>query len=101
MQRKRVIVWGTGLFGLDGLRAVIDHPDLELVGLHAHSPAKQGQDAGTLAGVAATGVIATNDAAELLALDADCIVYFSSVAGRMAEATAEVVPFLERGTCLS
>ena len=42
----RVIQWGTGNVGFHSLRHIIRHPDLELVGVHAHSPAKIGNDAG-------------------------------------------------------
>ena len=37
------------------LRAVIEHPELELVGLYVYSEAKEGQDAGTLCGLATDG----------------------------------------------
>jgi 4-hydroxy-tetrahydrodipicolinate reductase len=57
------------------LRAVIDHPDLELVGLFVYSDAKAGKDAGELCGVASTGVIATRDIEEILGLQADCVLY--------------------------
>ena len=33
----RVVHWGTGNTGRPGLRGIIDHPDLELVGLYVHS----------------------------------------------------------------
>lgn len=98
MSKKRVIVWGTGPIGATGLRALIDHPEYELVGLHAWADHKVGLDAGDLAGVHPTGVIATNDAAALLALGADCLAYFGNYASREAECVAEVVPFLEAGT---
>ena len=41
----RVIQWGTGNVGIRSLRAVIGHPDLELVGLWVHSANKVGVDA--------------------------------------------------------
>ena len=40
----RVIQWGTGNVGYHSLRHILRHPDLELVGLHAYSAAKQGVD---------------------------------------------------------
>jgi hypothetical protein len=98
MSRKRVICWGTGYLGMHGLRKIMGHPGLELVGLQVWSPSKVGQDAGVLAGGQAIGVRATNDRKTLLDLKADCIVYFSSTVGRDADAVAEVVPFLEAGT---
>jgi hypothetical protein len=61
--------------GRAAIGAVIDHPDLELVGCWVHSSDKAGRDAGELAGRDAIGVAATDDAAALLALDADCVLY--------------------------
>lgn len=98
MSKKRVIVWGTGPIGMTGLRALIDHPEYELVGVHAWADHKVGHDAGDLAGVHKTGIIATNDTSALLALGADCLAYFGNYASREAECVAEVVPFLEAGT---
>ncbi|BBZ70352.1 NAD(P)H-dependent amine dehydrogenase family protein [Mycobacterium paraseoulense] len=98
MSRKRVIVWGTGPIGATGLRALIDHPEYELVGVHAWAEHKIGRDAGELVGLGPTGVIATNDVAALLALNADCLAYFGNYASREAECVADVVPFLEAGT---
>ena len=98
IRRKRVIAWGTGPIGMTGLRNLIGHPEYELVGLHAWSPEKIGRDAGTLAGVEPTGIIATNNTAELLALNADCLAYFGCYSGREAECVAEVTQFLEAGT---
>lgn len=71
----RVVQWATGNIGLRSLRAVIEHPDLELVGLYVYSDAKVGQDAGELCGLGPTGVVATRDEAAILALKADCVLY--------------------------
>ncbi len=71
----RVVQWGTGNVGRRALRAILDHPELELVGLHAYSSEKQGVDAGPLAGVAPMGVLATGDVEALLALRPDCVSY--------------------------
>lgn len=96
---RRVIVWGTGTLGRVGLRLVIEHPELELVGLHAWSDEKQGKDAGEVAGLdIRTGVIATNDCNALLALRADCIAHFPSSVGREEQLVDELVPFLRAGT---
>jgi len=97
-KRRRVIIWGTGHYGHEGLRCAIEHRNLEVVGVHAHSPDKVGRDVGELCGMAPIGLRATNDAAALLALEADCLLYYATIANRDAEAVAEVVPFLERGT---
>jgi len=71
----RVIQWATGNVGTHALRAIIERPDLELVGLRVYNPDKEGADAGTLAGLPETGVRATTDVDTLLALDADCVNY--------------------------
>lgn len=57
------------------LRAVIDHPDLELAGLYVYSEAKEGRDAGDIARREPTGIIATRDMQEILALDADVVLH--------------------------
>jgi 2,4-diaminopentanoate dehydrogenase len=94
----RVIHCGTGNIGLEALRGIIHHPDLELVGQYVSSPEKAGKDSGELAGEAASGVIATHDWNELLELDADCLCYFGNSIGRELQAAMDIVPFLERGT---
>ncbi len=73
--KLRVIHWGTGVSGVRALRAVLDHPAMELVGLWVHSPAKLGRDAGDIAGRGAVGIKATSSIDDLLALDADCVLY--------------------------
>jgi 4-hydroxy-tetrahydrodipicolinate reductase len=71
----RVVQWATGNIGARSLRTVIEHPHLELVGLHVHSPAKVGRDAGELCGLAPVGVAATGKIDDVLALKADCVLY--------------------------
>jgi len=95
--RRRVVVWGTGPIGLPGLRGLINHRDYELVGLHAWGAEKIGRDAGDLAGTGKTGIIATDDAAALLALKPDCLVYQGNYASRELECINDVIPFLEAG----
>jgi 4-hydroxy-tetrahydrodipicolinate reductase len=74
--KYRVIQWATGNVGSRALLRVIEHPDMELVGLWVSSPGKVGKDAGELAGSdQTTGIKATNSAADLIALDADCVLY--------------------------
>ena len=94
----RVVHWGTGNTGRLALRGVLQHPDLELVGLYVHSPDKVGRDAGELIGRDDTGVIATNDVDELLAIDADCLCYLGDGIGpRAAGAVEEMSRFLRAG----
>jgi hypothetical protein len=71
----RVVQWATGAVGKTCLRAVLDHPDLDLAGLYVYAERKAGQDAGTIARYPAAGIIATRDRAEILALDADVVIH--------------------------
>ncbi|WP_231644664.1 NAD(P)H-dependent amine dehydrogenase family protein [Mycolicibacterium baixiangningiae] len=76
MTPLRIVQWGTGAVGTEILTTILDHrPDLELVGVKVYSEAKKGTDAGTLAERAPLGVAATTDTGQILALDADCVVY--------------------------
>lgn len=72
----RVIQWATGATGRHALRLVVEHPDLELVGLVVTNPDKAGRDAGELCGLGTvTGVIASTDVDAVLATPADAVVY--------------------------
>lgn len=71
----RVVQWATGAVGVWGLKQIIDHPDLELVGVWVSSDAKAGKDAGEIADRPPTGVIATTSREEILALDADVVIH--------------------------
>ena len=71
----RVVQWATGSVGVAAIRAVLEHPDLELVGCWVHSKDKAGRDVGDIIGSAAIGVRATDSVEEILALDADAVVY--------------------------
>lgn len=75
MQRYRVIQWATGNIGSRSLQRVIEHPQMDLAGLWVSNPDKVGKDAGALCGLPDTGVLATNDAAALIAMPADCVLY--------------------------
>ncbi|GAA0326807.1 diacylglycerol kinase [Sphingomonas oligophenolica] len=96
--KKRVVHCGTGNIGADGLRGILEHPDLELVGHYVWSADKVGKDSGELVGVAAAGVKATNDWDTLLALNADCISFFGDSIGREKQTANTICRFLERGT---
>ncbi len=73
----RVVQWATGNIGARSLRAVIEHPELELVGVYVFSDAKAGKDAGELSGLGPTGVVATRDVDEIVALEPDCVLYMA------------------------
>lgn len=75
----RVIQWATGAVGTEMISTILDHrPDIELVGARVYSDAKHGVDIGTLVSREPIGVTATTDTAEILALDADLVLYAPS-----------------------
>ena len=92
----RVVQWATGAMGKAVLRTVIDHPGTELAGVYTYSDRKAGRDAGELAGRPATGVIATNDVAEILALDADVVVHAGRI-GPYGSHDEDFIRLLESG----
>lgn len=65
----KVVQWATGNVGIEALRGILQHPELELVGLLAHGEAKDGKDAGTLCGMPPAGVVASRDKEAILALE--------------------------------
>jgi 4-hydroxy-tetrahydrodipicolinate reductase len=79
MTGLRVVQWATGNIGTRSLQHVIGHPGLTLAGVYVTSAAKAGRDAGELCGLPPTGVTATSDTAEILALGADCVLYMPAV----------------------
>ncbi len=92
----RVIQWSTGNVGAFALRNIIDHPELELVGLWVHG-AKAGQDAGDLCGRARVGVRATTDVDRLLTTKADCVCYTATADLRPFDAIEDMCRILESG----
>lgn len=68
----RVVQWGTGAVGVEAIRGILGHPDLELVGVKVYSEDKAGVDAGVLAGGEPIGVTATID---VDTTDIDAVVY--------------------------
>ncbi|HEY5077546.1 MAG TPA: diacylglycerol kinase [Acidimicrobiia bacterium] len=93
----RVVQWSTGNVGTAALRCIIRQPELELVGVWVHSADKEGRDAGELCGLAPTGVLATNDADALVALDADCVSYTATADLRPTDAIADMAKLLRSG----
>ena len=70
-----MVQWATGSVGRAAIKAVLEHPDLELAGCWVHAKAKAGKDVGELVGTGPLGVSATGSIEEILALDADAVVY--------------------------
>jgi 4-hydroxy-tetrahydrodipicolinate reductase len=92
----RVVQWATGNIGTRSLHGVIEHPALTLAGLYVYSPDKAGRDAGELCGLGVTGVLATRDMEEILALKADCVLYMPQACDfddvcRLLESGANIV----------
>ncbi|MGW0175287.1 NAD(P)H-dependent amine dehydrogenase family protein [Rhodococcus sp. NPDC003322] len=83
----RVVQWATGGVGKAAIEAVLRHPELELVGCWVHSSDKSGRDVGELIGGDPVGVLATDDADTLHALDADCVIYSPLVADKKVVAS--------------
>lgn len=71
----RVVQWATGSVGVAAIKGVLEHPELELVGCWVHSESKAGLDVGDIIGAKPIGVVTTNDVQEILALDADAVIY--------------------------
>ncbi|MEX0579750.1 MAG: dihydrodipicolinate reductase [Mycobacterium sp.] len=71
----RVVQWATGSVGVAVIKAILDRPELELVGCWVHSKAKAGKDVGEIIGSEPLGVIATASLDEIVALAADAVVY--------------------------
>jgi hypothetical protein len=93
-----VVHCGTGLTGREALRAIIEDPELELVGQYVSTPEKVGKDAGDLCGLPPTGVIASGNLDEIVGLRADCLCYASNAVGREIEACEDMARFLRAGT---
>ncbi len=71
----RVIQWATGAVGRYAIAAIHENPAFELAGCWVHAADKVGRDAGLIAGIGAIGVAATHSIEEILALDADAVLY--------------------------
>ena len=95
--KRRVVHVGTGMTGSVALRAVIDDPALELVGVKVSSPAKVGTDAGALCDRPDVGIAATDDLAAVLDAQPDCIAYCATAVRREGEVIADIVGYLEAG----
>src|SRR5262245_14502457 len=92
----RVVQWTTGNVGVQSVKAILNRPDLELVGCYAWSADKVGKDVGQLRGVDPVGITASNDVDALLALRPDCVVY-----NPMWLNVDEMVRILESGVNIS
>lgn len=83
----RVVQWATGSVGVAAIKGVLEHPELELAGCWVHSKAKAGKDVGEIIGTEPLGVTATDSLEDILALDADAVIY-APLLPNLDEATA-------------
>ena len=94
----RVVVWSTGTIGRHAIAGVDAHPDLELVGVWTSTDAKEGRDAGELAGLGRElGIKATTDRDALIALAPDAIVHTAMADDRVFECIDDLTSFVEAG----
>ncbi len=95
--KYRVIQWATGGMGKNCLRAIIDHPAMELVGVYVYGKDKEGRDAGEIARRPPTGVHATRSREQILALDADVVIHAGRLAPPYGSHDADIIPLLASG----
>jgi 2,4-diaminopentanoate dehydrogenase len=94
----RVVQWSTGNVGRHAIAGIDARPELVLDGVWVSSAAKDGRDAGELAGLGRTlGVTATTDADALLASKPDCVVYTAMADNRLPDAIEDLKRFLAAG----
>ena len=101
-KRYRVVQWATGVVGSSALRSIVRHPRLELAGVKVYSDAKAGRDAGEIVGIDPTGVIATQDVEEIVALDpldGEALILLGKHASRNDE-TERAIFYFERAESL-
>jgi hypothetical protein len=77
-QTYRVIQWGTGNTGSHALRFLLDDPTFELVGVSAARERNRDRTAGEIIGREPAGPGATNNIDEIVALDAECVIYMAA-----------------------
>ena len=71
----KVFQWASGGVGRQNVRAIVERPSLELVGLHVNSAHKQGVDVGELLKLPTLGVHASTQIEQILESDADVVLH--------------------------
>ena len=92
----KAAVWGPGGLGAASIREINRLPETELVGVFAYSESKVGQDAGSLTGMDAIGVKATNQLQELIAAQPEVVIYTARDLGNFS-GDADILALLEAG----
>ena len=92
MDKIRVIQWYTGEIARHQIRVLARCPSMELVGAFVFHEEKVGLDAGELAGIDPLGVTTTNNMEQILAVDADVVLYNPPL-----ERYDDIIPILASG----
>jgi 2,4-diaminopentanoate dehydrogenase len=93
----RVVQWATGNTGKLALRAVIDDPELELVGVRVYDEDKAGKDAGELVDGPPTGVLAVDNLEAVLEIAPDVVLYMGRVEQDTDSCVADIAALLASG----
>jgi len=96
-EKLRVIQWGTGSVGRTSLRQIIDKGEFELAGVYVTGEEKNGLDAGDIAKRPKTGVLATTDIDEILAIEADAVIHTSLISVPYEAQNDNVIRLLASG----
>lgn len=97
MSAARVAQWATGSTGRLALQAVINAPELELVGVRVYDPVKVGRDAGQLVDGRRTGVFATDSNYEIVRSRPDVVLYMAGVEKHAEMCFTDVANLLASG----
>ena len=96
-QRRKVIIWGPGALGQACIREIAKMPELELVGVLAFSPEKDGIDAGELVGLPSMGITMTTDKDKIIRLDAEVVLHCAAAIPDYRAYDEDVIALLESG----
>ncbi|MBD8561857.1 hypothetical protein IFT91_24660 [Pseudomonas fluorescens] len=97
-KKYRVVHCGTGPTGIPGLRGIVNHPDLELIGHLVFDPVKDDMDSGQLGKLGRDiGIKATRDVDALIALKPDYFCYLGDGVGQLQNSLSIICRFLEAG----
>lgn len=95
----RVVQWATGAVGRPALQELIENPQFQVAGVLVYDPDKAGLDAGELCGLPpTTGVAATTNKDEIIALRADVVVHAASKAHAVETNAEDICRLLASGT---
>ncbi|BBZ70389.1 NAD(P)H-dependent amine dehydrogenase family protein [Mycobacterium paraseoulense] len=93
----KIIQWATGNTGSHAVRAIANRPAYQLTGAFVYSKEKAGRDIGEVCGTRPLGVLATTDRSEIMAAEADCVLYMAFAERGFPEAAGDVCQLLESG----